>query len=90
MAVMSNATDSTYASIRRAIMAGRYAPGTQLKEEHLAEIMGVSRTPVRAALQRLVGLSPESARHRWRHIDDDARAMCEGVSREDGGCGGCG
>jgi DNA-binding GntR family transcriptional regulator len=55
MAVMSNATDSTYASIRRAIMAGRYAPGTQLKEEHLAEIMGVSRTPVRAALQRLVG-----------------------------------
>jgi DNA-binding GntR family transcriptional regulator len=51
---MSNATDNTYASIRRAIMAGRYAPGTQLKEEHLAEIMGVSRTPVRAALQRLV------------------------------------
>jgi DNA-binding GntR family transcriptional regulator len=55
MAVMSNATDNTYASIRRAIMAGRYPPGTQLKEEHLAEIMGVSRTPVRAALQRLVG-----------------------------------
>ncbi len=52
---MSNATDSTYASIRRAIMSGRYAPGTQLKEEYLAEIMGVSRTPVRAALQRLVG-----------------------------------
>ena len=55
MAVMSNATDSTYASIRRAIMAGRYPPGSQLKEEHLAELMGVSRTPVRAALQRLVG-----------------------------------
>jgi len=55
MATMSNATDSTYASIRRAIMAGRYPPGTQLKEEHLAETMGVSRTPVRAALQRLVG-----------------------------------
>jgi len=35
-------------------MAGRYPPGTQLKEEHLAEVMGVSRTPVRAALQRLV------------------------------------
>jgi DNA-binding GntR family transcriptional regulator len=55
MAIMSNATDSTYASIRRAIMAGRYAPGTQLKEEYLAEMMGVSRTPVRSALQRLVG-----------------------------------
>jgi DNA-binding GntR family transcriptional regulator len=55
MAVMSNATDSTYASIRRAIMGGRYPPGTQLKEEHLAEVMGVSRTPVRSALQRLVG-----------------------------------
>ncbi len=52
---MSNATDSTYVAIRRAIMAGRYAPGTQLKEEHIAEMMGVSRTPVRAALQRLIG-----------------------------------
>ncbi len=52
---MPNATDSTYLLIRRAIMAGRYAPGTQLKEEQLADLMGVSRTPVRAALQRLIG-----------------------------------
>jgi DNA-binding GntR family transcriptional regulator len=52
---MTNATDSIYTLIRRSIMAGRYPPGTQLKEEHLAEMMGVSRTPVRAALQRLIG-----------------------------------
>jgi DNA-binding GntR family transcriptional regulator len=52
---MANATDSTYTAIRRSIMAGHYPPGTQLKEEHLADLMGVSRTPVRAALQRLIG-----------------------------------
>jgi len=52
---MSSATDSLYATIRRRIMAGHYAPGTQLKEERLAEEMAVSRTPVRAALHRLVG-----------------------------------
>jgi DNA-binding GntR family transcriptional regulator len=36
-------------------MTGHYAPGARLKEEHLAAELAVSRTPVRAALQRLAG-----------------------------------
>ena len=51
----ANATNTIYAALRREIMAGRHAPGDQLKEERIAETMAVSRTPVRAALQRLVG-----------------------------------
>ena len=51
----ANATDTIYAALRREIMSGRHAPGDQLKEERIAETMAVSRTPVRAALQRLVG-----------------------------------
>ncbi|GGE40588.1 GntR family transcriptional regulator [Agaricicola taiwanensis] len=50
-----SATDHVYDTLRRQIMAGRYAPGVQLKEEQIAESLSVSRTPVRAALQRLVG-----------------------------------
>jgi len=51
----ANATNTIYAVLRRELMAGRHAPGDQLKEERIAEAMEVSRTPVRAALQRLVG-----------------------------------
>lgn len=46
-------TDKTYAQLRRRIMSGHYAPGEHLREEHIAQEFGVSRTPVRAALQRL-------------------------------------
>src|SRR3546814_15166807 len=36
------------------IIAGNYTGGTQLKENHIAEDIGVSRTPVRAALKKLI------------------------------------
>src|SRR5687768_11444608 len=39
--------------IREAIMDGRLEPGARLKEERLAQDLGISRTPVREALQRL-------------------------------------
>ena len=42
-----------YATIRTGILDGRFRPGDRLREEHLAEISGVSRTPVREALRRL-------------------------------------
>jgi len=51
---VSKANENIYAELRRRIMAGRYDPGQQLKEEALASELGVSRTPVRAALRRLV------------------------------------
>jgi DNA-binding GntR family transcriptional regulator len=42
-----------YATIRADIIAGRHPPGAHLREEQLAEAIGVSRTPVREALRRL-------------------------------------
>ncbi|XAH22327.1 GntR family transcriptional regulator [Xylophilus sp. GW821-FHT01B05] len=61
---MPKITDSLYAELRRRIMSGVYPPGSRLREEHIAEEMQVSRTPVRAALQRLIddGLLQAAAR----------------------------
>ncbi|HET8594339.1 MAG TPA: GntR family transcriptional regulator [Intrasporangium sp.] len=42
-----------YESIRDAIVDGRHEPGSQLVQEQLAEDLGISRTPVRDALNRL-------------------------------------
>ncbi|WP_265499139.1 GntR family transcriptional regulator [Paracoccus beibuensis] len=42
-----------YSLILAAIEAGTYRPGSRLVESELAERFGVSRTPVREALQRL-------------------------------------
>ncbi len=42
-----------YTLILAAIDAGQYKPGDRLVESELAERLGVSRTPVREALQRL-------------------------------------
>jgi DNA-binding GntR family transcriptional regulator len=52
---MSKAGEHVYLTLRRRIMSGHYSPGAQLKEEGLASELEVSRTPVRAALQRLIG-----------------------------------
>ena len=50
---MSRASERAYSQIRNMILSGNLAPGTQLREEHLAEVCGVSRTPIRDALRRL-------------------------------------
>ena len=50
---MSRASDRAYDEIKARILNGALAPGMQLKEEELAEICGVSRTPVRDAMHRL-------------------------------------
>ena len=39
--------------IRSAILSGDYAPGARLHEVRLSENLGVSRTPIRSALQSL-------------------------------------
>lgn len=51
---MSKLTQHVYRTLRRRIVSGHLAPGAQVKEEHVAATLGVSRTPVRAALQRLI------------------------------------
>lgn len=47
-------SNKAYEIIRARLVGGHYAPGAQLKEEPLANELGLSRTPVRAALKRLV------------------------------------
>ena len=45
--------DFVYESLRDAISDGRIAVGERVREEEIARNLGVSRTPVREALQRL-------------------------------------
>lgn len=50
---MTTAKERAYTRIRNTILSGSFPPGFQLKEEELSEFCGVSRTPVRQAIQRL-------------------------------------
>ncbi len=42
-----------YENLKTAILSGRLVPNERLTEEHLAETLGASRTPVREALSKL-------------------------------------
>ncbi len=86
---MATSADIAYARIREGVLAGRYAPGSPLREEQLAADLGVSRTPVREALRRLnaESLVEFVANHgarvaSWSHADlqetFDLRALLEG------------
>ncbi len=46
-------SDQVFERLETEILSGRYAPGEILTEARLTEDLGVSRTPVREALQRL-------------------------------------
>ncbi|MFC4292458.1 GntR family transcriptional regulator [Sphingorhabdus arenilitoris] len=50
---MTKASERAYGHIRTMVLSGELKPGDQIIEEQLAEICGVSRTPVREALRRL-------------------------------------
>jgi DNA-binding GntR family transcriptional regulator len=65
-----------YSAVRDAIVSGDLAPGARLRDQDLAERLGVSRTPVREALQRLEdeGLIETSPRASTRVAPLDARA----------------
>ena len=47
------AAERAYNEIRRAVVEGRYEVGEHLAEAKLGEELGVSRTPIHSALQRL-------------------------------------
>lgn len=49
----TSAADRAYAGLRAGLLDGTHASGSMLSEALLAESLGVSRTPVRAALARL-------------------------------------
>jgi DNA-binding GntR family transcriptional regulator len=61
--------DEVYQRLGRAIVDGTLAPGERLRDQDLAERLGVSRTPVREALQRLerTGLV-EVSPHRYTRV----------------------
>lgn len=49
----SDLVAATYERLRSLIVLGRLSPGSRIIESDLADRLGVSRTPVRSALQRL-------------------------------------
>ncbi|MDF2921071.1 MAG: transcriptional regulator [Microbacterium sp.] len=61
--------DEAYAALGEAIVDGRLRPGDRLRDVELAAYMGISRTPVREALQKLqrIGLV-EVAANRYTRV----------------------
>jgi DNA-binding GntR family transcriptional regulator len=49
----STTADGALRAVRNAILDGTFPPGSQLREVHLADELGVSRAPLREALHRL-------------------------------------
>jgi DNA-binding GntR family transcriptional regulator len=68
--------ERVYGALRDAIVTGELAPGQRLRDQLLAAQLGVSRTPVREALQRLddEGLVQTSPRALTRVAPLDAQA----------------
>lgn len=60
----ANLNDALEAAIRDLIVDGAFAPGERLNEVHLAAQLGVSRTPVREALNRLMAEGAVESRPR--------------------------
>jgi GntR family transcriptional regulator of vanillate catabolism len=50
---MSTRTEDTITRLRQSVLEGRFTPGAHLREELLSQDFGVSRTPIRNALQVL-------------------------------------
>lgn len=74
--------DRVFASIRLAIIRGELRPGQHLQDRKLAEVLGVSRTPVRDALHRLrsAGLVESRGRAGWAvagFTEQDVRELFE-------------
>src|SRR3989442_12200220 len=78
-ATSDDRVSATYRRLRELIVGGRLAAGARLIETELASRLGVSRTPVRAALLRLAQegyiLSPGAGRR--------ARPAVAALTRED-------
>lgn len=73
-------TKRAYAEIKRRILDNELPPGTQALEQEVAELLGMSRTPVREALIRLVqeGMVEVRPRHGMRVLPlsiDDLREI---------------
>ncbi len=85
--------DSVYDTLRRALLDGNLAPGEWLRQEPLAQELGVSHITVRDALNRLVGegmavhVPYKGVRAIALSLEDlrdiyDMRALLEGLAAE--------
>jgi DNA-binding GntR family transcriptional regulator len=75
-------SDVAYDYIRKKILSGDYGPGHPLKTEELSGEIGVSRTPVREALHRLMADGLVSIRARLgasvkKMAEKEFREMCD-------------
>ncbi|CAN5852566.1 GntR family transcriptional regulator [soil metagenome] len=75
-----NSAETAYQHIRGAVLAGSYPPGSRIKEEILAESIGVSRTPIREALRRLhsegvVRMIPNRGAHVMSFSDEELEEL---------------
>jgi DNA-binding GntR family transcriptional regulator len=72
-------TDRVYAELVSAVVSRELAPGDKLTDRRLAEQLGVSRTPIREALQRMVqsGLAEPHGRAGWTVAALDQRDVEE-------------
>ncbi|WP_395443226.1 GntR family transcriptional regulator [Caulobacter sp. UC70_42] len=51
--VVRTLSDQTYELVRKRILLGQMAPGTPVRQDTIAEELGVSKIPLREALSRL-------------------------------------
>src|SRR5437762_5573777 len=66
ISVRENAREAVYARLRDWILRGPLEPGEIIRDADIAQVLGVSRTPVREALLRLEGEGlVETAPARW-------------------------
>ena len=73
-------SESAYASVKEALLNGRYAPGARVAIDELCEALGVSRTPVLEALNRLeaegiVEILPRKGVYLVQFSDEKAREL---------------
>ena len=63
------AREEVYTTLQMWIIEGVYRPGETIRDQDLADALGVSRTPVREALQRLQDEGfVETATNRWTRV----------------------
>ncbi len=88
---MAGSVELAYDAVKGEIMSGSRPGGSRLREEELADALGISRTPVREALRRLhseglVDVSPNRGAQVAHWDDDDLddvfglRALVEGYA----------
>jgi DNA-binding GntR family transcriptional regulator len=80
MAMAENSAAQALAYIKKRLISGEFASGARLTEEGLARDLGLSRTPVREAIRRLVAdgflrFKPNSGTYVAEWNDDEIRQI---------------